>query len=127
MQCEHQNGYFGVVNIRYQNRTIGAVDVWRCAKCRQIFCEEKQLGILDISSEIGMPTIDPDERWAVLVCKLRKDKARWALMGVKKDGEIKHACVDEDVFLPVADFEVHDDRHWMFMIDESVNREIEID
>ncbi len=127
MQCEHQIVYFGVVNIRYQNNTIGAVDVWRCVKCREIFCEEKQLGILDISSEIGMPKINPDERWAVLICKLKKDKERWALMAVKKDGEIKHTCVDKEVYLRVADYAMQDDRHWIFMVDESVNREVEID
>lgn len=127
MQCEHQNVYFGVVNIRYQNRTIGAVDIWRCVKCKTLFCEEKQLGILDISSEIGMPQVKADERWAVLICKLKKDKERWALMGVKKDGEIKHTCVDKEVSLPVSDYKVQDNRHWVFMVDEKVNREVEID
>lgn len=127
MQCEHQNVYFGVVNIRYQNRTIGAVDIWRCVKCKTLFCKEKQLGILDISSEIGMPQVKPDERWAVLICKLKKDKERWALMGVKKDGEIKHTCVDKKVSLPVSDYKVQDNRHWVFMVDEKVNREVEID
>lgn len=127
MQCEHQNVYFGVVNIRYQNKTIGAVDIWRCVKCKTLFCEEKQLGILDISSEIGMPKVKPDERWAVLICKLKKDKERWALMGVKKDGEIKHTCVDKEVSLPVSDYKVQDNRHWVFMVDEKVNREVEID
>lgn len=127
MQCGHQNVYFGVVNIRYQNRTIGAVDIWRCVKCKTLFCEEKQLGILDISSEIGMPQIKPDERWAVLICKLKKDKERWALMGVKKDGEIKHTCVDKEVSLAVSDYKVQDNRHWLFMVDEKVNREVEID
>ena len=127
MPCDHQNVYFGVVNIRYRNRTIGAVDVWRCVKCREMFCEEKQLGILDISAEIGMPHIRSDERWAVLICKLKKDKERWALMGVKKDGEIKHTCVDKEVSLPVANYSVQDERHWMFMVDETVNKEVEID
>ena len=126
-QCAHQNVYFGVVNIRYQNRTIGAVDVWRCTKCMKMFSEEKQLGILDISSEIGMPYIKPDERWAVLVCKLKKDKERWNLIGVKKDGEIKHTCVDKEMTMKVADYKVLEDRHWMFMIDQSINKEVEID
>ncbi len=126
-QCEHQNVYFGVVNIRYQNRTIGAVDVWRCTKCKKMFAEEKQLGILDITSEIGMPYIEPDERWAVLVCKLKSHKERWALVRVKKNSGIKHTCVDKEITLNVSDYKVQDDRHWIFMIDESINREVEID
>lgn len=127
MQCAHQPVYFGVVNIVYQNRTIGAVDVWRCVKCKELFCEQKQLGILDISAEIGMPTVKSDERWAVLVCKLNKGKERWALMGIKKDGEIKHTCIDKEVLIRVSDYKVQDDKHWMFMVDEKVNKEVEID
>lgn len=127
MQCEHQAVYFGVVNIIYQGRTIGAVDVWRCAKCKEMFCEEKQLGILDISAEIGMPKVSPDERWAVLICKLKKGKERWTLLGAKKNGEIKHTCIDKEVSLPVKDFEVQDERHWIFMVDENVNKEVQID
>lgn len=127
MQCAHQPVYFGVVNLVYQSRTIGAVDVWRCVKCKELFCEEKQLGILDISADIGMPAIGPDERWAVLVCKLNKGKERWALMGIKKDGEIKHTCIDKEVLIRVSDYKVQDDKHWMFMVDEKVNKEVEID
>lgn len=126
-QCQHQNVYFGVVNIRYQNRTIGALDVWRCTKCKKMFTEEKQLGFLDITSEIGMPYIEADERWAVLVCKLKSHKERWALVRVKKNSEIKHTCVDKEVILNVSDYKVQDDRHWIFMIDESINNEVEID
>lgn len=127
MPCNHSNVYFGVVNIRYQNRTIGAVDIWRCTRCLKTFCEEKQLGILDISSDIGMPKIDPDERWAVLICKLKKDKERWALVRTKKDGEIRHTCVDREMVLNVSDYKVQEDRHWIFMVDQSINKEVEID
>lgn len=128
-ECEHANTYFGVVNIRYKNQIIGAVDVWRCAKCKKMFCEEKQLGILDISSEIGMPTIGADQRWAVLVCGLKRFRDRWALVGLGRDGEFVHKCVDDkDVIIKVADYKVQgDDRHWTFMVDESVNKEVEID
>ena len=126
-QCEHQNVYFGVVNIRYQNRTLGAVDVWRCVKCRKMFAEMKQLGILDITSEIGMPCIEPDERWAVLVCRLKSDTERWALVKVKKNSQIKHTCFDKEVTLNVLDYKVQDDRHLIFMVDESINREVDID
>ena len=126
-QCNHQNVYFGVVNIRYQNQTIGAVDVWRCTKCLKMFAEEKQLGILDISSEIGMPHIEQDERWAVLIRKLKKHKDRWALVKVKNSGEIKHTCINKEITLNVSDYMVQDDKHWMFMIDHSINKEVEID
>jgi len=31
--CKHQPVYFGVININIDEKTIGSVDVWRCAKC----------------------------------------------------------------------------------------------
>ena len=127
MQCDHQNVYFGVVNLRYQNQTVGAIDAWRCVRCKQIFCEEKQLGILDISSEIGMPKIGPYERWAILICSLKTDKARWALIRVKKEGEIKHSCVDKEESFIIENYRVQNDKHWTVLVDESINKEIEID
>lgn len=126
-QCSHQNVYFGVVNIRYQNQTIGAVDVWRCTKCMKTFAEEKQLGILDLSSEIGMPHIEPDEKWAVLVCKLKEHKERWALVRVKDSGSLKHACASGDTELRLSNYAVQDDRHRLIMVDQSINKEVEID
>ena len=53
--CKHQPVYFGVVNINIDERTIGSVDIWRCAICKKKFCEEKQLGIEEIAETVGMP------------------------------------------------------------------------
>ena len=127
MQCEHQIVYFGVVNIRYQNKTIGAVDVWRCVKCKESFCEEKQLGIEDISSEIGMPKINPDQRWAVMICRLKKDEERWKLVRIRSDDEVRHTCIDKEVSLSVVDHKIQDDKHWLFMVNEKINKEVDID
>ena len=50
--------YFGVININENQKTIGAVDIWRSAITKELFCEEKRLGILDIVEFIGMPKIE---------------------------------------------------------------------
>lgn len=127
-ECNHSNVYFGVVNIRYQNQTIGAVDVWRCTKCLKLAAEEKQLEVLDLSPEIGMPNLEPDERWAILVCGLKQFKERWALVRVKKDGKVTHPCVDREIEVDISDYEVRgDDRHRVLMVDRSINQEVEID
>jgi hypothetical protein len=68
--------YFGVININEYGKNIGAVDVWRSVITKKILCEEKRLGILDISENIGMPIIDDKEIWAVAVNKHRKGKDR---------------------------------------------------
>ena len=125
--CNHQPVYFGVVNININERTIGSVDVWRCAVCKKRFCEEKQLGIEAIAEIVGMPQINDDEKWAVTVCKLQKGKDKWKLVKLKEHSDIKHECLDELVIpLKVKNFQVEDDKHWSFLIDEHVNQAVEV-
>ncbi len=125
--CRHQPVYFGVININIDERTIGSVDVWRCASCKKRFCEEKQLGIEELADLVGMPKIDPDARWAVSVCKLQQGKNKWKLVKLKKNGELIHECLGERIVrLRVANFEIVDDQHWSFLVDDHVNSAVEI-
>ena len=119
--------YFGVVNINIDEKTIGSVDVWRCASCKKQFCEEKTLGIDSISDIVGMPRIDDDEKWAVVVCKLQKIQYRWKLAKVKSNGSIQHECLEEKVVLLKSEnFKVEDEQHWSFLIEDNVNKAVEI-
>ncbi len=125
--CNHEVVYFGVTNVNYEKRTIGSVDTWRCVKCKKIFCEEKQLGIDSIVDYVGMPKISPDQKWAVLLCNLKKHKEKWKLVKIKQNDEIQHECVDEKIIqLKVKDFKIEDDKHWNFLIENSINKAIEI-
>ncbi len=125
--CKHQSVYFGVVNINIDERTIGSVDVWRCAICKKKFCEEKQLGIEEIADLVGMPKIDPDAKWAVSVCKLQQGQYKWKLVKLKENGEIKHECLDENIIpLNVKDYKIDIDNHWSFLIEDNVNKAVEI-
>jgi hypothetical protein len=125
--CKHQPVYFGVVNINIDEKTIGSVDVWRCAKCKKRFCEEKQLGIEEIADLVGMPKIDFDAKWAVTVCKLQQGKYKWKLVRLKENGEVKHECLDENVItLNVKDYKIEHENHWSFLIDDNVNKLVEI-
>ena len=66
--CDNpQITYYGVTNLNINERTIGSVDVWRCGVCKKLFCEEKQLGIEELTDIVGMPRIDSDAKWAVCV------------------------------------------------------------
>src|SRR5207253_2159610 len=119
--CKHEIVYFGVTNINFEKRTIGSVDIWRCVKCKKIFCEEKQLGIESIVDYVGMPKIDRDQKWAVLLCNFKKHKEKWKLVKIKKDDEIQHECLDEKVIrLKVNDFKIQDEKHRNFLIENSV-------
>ena len=125
--CKHQPVYFGVVNINIDERTIGSVDVWRCGVCKKRFCEEKQLGIEAIADIVGMPRIDPGEKWGVLVSKLQKGKDRWSLVRLPQEGYVKHEQIDEKVVnLPVRDYEVDEEGYWSFLVDDHVNKAVEI-
>lgn len=125
--CNHQPVYFAAVNININERTIGSVDVWRCGVCKKKFCEEKQLGIETLTEIVGMPKIEPDEKWAVSVCKLQKGKDKWRLVRLKENSEIKHECLDEKVMvLKVNDYKIEDNNHWSFLVEDHLNRAVEI-
>ena len=122
--------YLGVVNVNVQERTIGSVDVWHCGACKKQFCEEKQLGIEAIAEQVGMPRIGPDERWAVVVCRLQKGRDRWRLVRMKEGAPVGHECVGEKaVSLPARGFAVDEGEggvHWSFLVDDHVNEAVEI-
>jgi len=125
--CNHQPVYLAAVNININERTIGSVDVWRCGVCKKKFCEEKQLGIETLTEIVGMPKIEHDEKWAVSVCKLQKGKDKWRLVKLKENSEIKHECLEEKVIaLKIKDFRIEDNNHWSFLVEDHLNRAVEI-
>lgn len=120
--------YFGVININENGRNIGAVDIWISLITKRLFCEEKRLGILDITDKIGMPQINEEEVWAVAVNKFRKGKDRWRLISVKKEGKNEFTDTDEEskVIVETLDYKIIDNEWWSFLVFENVNRSIEI-
>ena len=125
--CKHQPVYFGAVNINVDERTIGTVDVWRCAVCKKRFCEEKQLGIESIAEVVGMPKIESDEKWAVLVSKLQKGKDKWKLVKLKENGILNFETADEKkIELKIETFKIEDDHHWSFLIDDNIRKAVAI-
>lgn len=125
--CLHQPVYFGVINININEHTIGSVDVWRCGACKKRFCEEKQLGIEAIADIVGMPHIEPGEKWGVLVSRMQKGKDRWSLVRLPENGTIQHERIDEKVVeLTVRDYKVAVEGYWSFLVDEHINSAVEI-
>ena len=119
--------YLSAVNINIDERTIGTVDIWRCAVCKKKFCEEKQLGIDSITDTVGMPRIEDDEKWAVIISKLQKGKDKWKLAKLKQNGIIKYQTVDEKILdLKIEDYKIVDDFHISFLVEDHLNRAVEI-
>jgi hypothetical protein len=119
--------YFGVININENTKTVGAIDVWRSAITKEIFCEEKRLGILDISDQIGMPTIDDDKKWAVAISKKKNGRNRWKLIKLIKQGRFKFADADDITYdVDVKDYKIIDNDWWSFLVERNVNRNIDV-
>ncbi len=120
--------YFGVININENGRNIGAIDIWRSLITKNLFCEEKRLGILDITDKIGMPEIKNDEIWAVAINKFRKGKDRWKLISIAKDGKTEFLDTDDEtkIIVDTSNFKINDKEWWSFLVSENVNKSIEI-
>lgn len=120
--------YFGVININENGRNIGAVDIWRSLVSKKFFCEEKRLGILDITDKIGMPEIKDEETWAVAINKSRKGKDRWKLISIVKDGKTEFLDTDDEtkIIVDTSNFKIVDKEWWSFLVSENVNKSIEI-
>jgi hypothetical protein len=125
---ENKVVYFGVININENNRTIGAVDIWRNVIDKKLYCEEKRLGILEIVDYIGMPSIPDHQEWAVAINRNRAGKERWKLIGIIKDGRLSFLDTDDEtsVEVQVSDYKIVDDNWWSFLVSKNVNRSIEI-
>ena len=126
--CDNpQITYLAPVNINVEERTIGSVDVWRCASCKKSFCEEKQLGIDSITDIVGMPRIEDDEKWGVVVSKLQKGKDKWKLVKLQETGILKFETADEQVIdLKIDNYSIVDDFHTSFLVLDHIHKAVEI-
>ena len=120
--------YFGVININEKGRTVGAIDIWRNVITKQLFCEEKRLGILEISDNIGMPKIDKDKKWAVAINRKKAGNDRWKLIKIIRQGNFKFTETDDErtVEVDVKDYRIMDPDWWNFLVENNINRSIEI-
>lgn len=119
--------YFGVININENQKTIGAVDVWRSVLTKELFCEEKRLGILDIVEYIGMPRIEEGKKWAVAVSRIINGRNRWKLIKLISQGEFEFSDLEDKVVtVEVRDYKIIDREWWSFLVERNVNRNLEV-
>ena len=126
-ECQDKVVYFGVININENQKTIGAVDVWRSVLTKELFCEEKRLGILDIVEFIGMPRIEEGKKWAVAVSRIIKGRNRWKLIKLISQGEFEFSDLEDKVVtVEVRDYKIIDREWWSFLVERNVNRNLEV-
>jgi len=120
--------YFGVININEEGKNIGAIDVWRSVITKELFCEEKRLGILDIAEDIGMPKIEKGKKWAVAVNRNRIGKERWKLIKILREGIFKFFDTDDETVIntTVKNYRIIDNDWWNFLVENNINRSMEI-
>jgi hypothetical protein len=120
--------YFGVININENARTIGAVDIWRSVLTKELFCEEKRLGILEIADYIGMSTIDKNKKWAVAISRKKTGTDRWKLVKLIKEGKFKFLDTDDEtpIEVDVKDYKIMDSEWWSFLVEKNINHNIEV-
>jgi hypothetical protein len=120
--------YFGVININENGKNIGAIDVWRSVITKKILCEEKRPGILEISEDIGMPTISDKEIWSLAVNKHRKGKDRWKLLKIPENGKFEFLDTDDEtkISVNVENSKIIDPVWWNVLVSDNINKSIEI-
>jgi len=127
-QIDDKIVYLGVININENGKTIGAVDIWRSVLTKEVFCEEKRLGVLEISEYIGMPRLEPDQQWAVVINKRRTGKDRWKLIKIIRQGDFTFIDNDDETKIPVKvmNYQVIDEEWWSFLVSDKVNRTVDV-
>ncbi len=120
--------YFGVINVNEGGKTIGAVDIWRSLITKELFCEEKRLGVLEIADYLGMPKIDNDKKWAVAISRGREGRDRWKLVKLINQGKFKFTDTDDEsvIEVDVNAYKVIDSEWWSFLVEKNVNRTVDI-
>jgi hypothetical protein len=106
---------------------MGSVDIWRSLLTKELFCEEKRLGIEEIVDYIGMPKIDKDKKWVVAISRARKGHLRWRLVKMIREGRLAFTDADDKpIEVNIKDFKIVDPEWWSFLVEENVNRNMEV-
>jgi hypothetical protein len=95
---------------------------------KEVFCEEKRLGVLEISENIGMPRLEPNQQWAVVINRKRSGKDRWKLIKIIKQGDFTFIDNDDETKIPVKvmNYQVIDEEWWSFLVSDKVNRTVDV-
>jgi hypothetical protein len=118
-----------MVNVNRDNYLQGVVDVWRCRKCRRLYCDDKRYGEA-LKPSVGFESIPDDERWGILTCTTVKEVAMNSL-GVKLGKKVIHTCKSGQTheFMIGGDYTlspvVKDPIHKIYLVEEHINRNVE--
>lgn len=120
--------YFGVINLNVNGKTIGSVDIWRSVITKEMFCEEKRLGILDIVDYIGMSKLSSDQKWAIAVNNKRAPQDSWKLVKIINNGNLSIQDSDGETMntVKVVNYNIVDEDWWSLLVEKNINRTVDI-
>jgi hypothetical protein len=120
--------YFGVINLNVNGKTIGSVDIWRSVITKEMFCEEKRLGILDIVDYIGMSKLSSDQKWAIAVNNKRAPQDSWKLVKIINNGNLSIQDSDGETMntVRVVNYNIVDEDWWSLLVEKNINRTVDI-
>jgi hypothetical protein len=120
--------YFGVINLNINGKTIGSVDIWRSVITKEMFCEEKRLGILDIVDYIGMSKLSSDQKWAIAVNNKRAPQDSWKLVKIINNGNLSIQDSDGETMntVKVVNYNIVDENWWSLLVEKNINRTVDI-
>jgi hypothetical protein len=120
--------YFGVINLNVNGKTIGSVDIWRSVITKEMFCEEKRLGILDIVDYIGMSKLSSDQKWAIAVNNKRAPQDSWKLVKIINNGNLSIQDSDGETMntVKVVNYNIVDENWWSLLVEKNINRTVDI-
>lgn len=127
----HDVAFYGVLNLNFQRKLVGSLDIWICKKCRDLFFEEKRFIDVKPTTDLGFKGAGDGAKWGVLACYNDKD-VNWAILSIKPGQNIEHKCLVEDAPKVVADseWEVTDQHpdvmHKIILLEKNVNTAVEI-
>jgi hypothetical protein len=126
---DHEIVFVGMVNVNRDNYLQGVTDVWRCRKCRRLFCDDKRYDE-PLKPSVGFDSVPDDEEWAVLTCTSAKEVYMQSL-GIKPGKVVRHACKGGEE----REYRVRDDwsiepsagmpMHRLFLVKDNINKNIE--
>ncbi|HVP24065.1 MAG TPA: hypothetical protein VMS77_09170 [Conexivisphaerales archaeon] len=130
--CNHDVVYAGVVNLVRGFGIRGAVDVWTCNRCHDIWCDEKRMEHQELPPEVGLPPRRPGTQWAILVCE-HEGSLDWNTVQLRSGDIVNHSCsVFQNCSVKVGEGwslscgTAHGGSHRLILVEPSLNTTVEL-
>lgn len=128
----HDVVFYGVVNLNYEGKIAGSLDIWICKRCRDMFFEEKRFIDTKPTTDLGFRGAGDGFKWGVLVC-YNRNELNWVVLSVKPGQNLEHKCLIETApqvsigpDWKVANPNSAGITHKVILVEQHINKAVEI-